>query len=333
MKPQVRAAALTGYVDVSRALGVDPQALLKRVGLDIGYLATQDRWIPAAAVAEVLELSAAMSGREDFALRMVERRRFANIGPVSLVVREEPDVRSAIGLLVRYQHMINEILRLRLVEDNGLATVKVYLDFGEPVEARQATELAVGVTYRVLRSLLPERWRPVAVYFAHRAPAEAATHCRLFGPVVEFGREFSGIVCYAADLGTPNAMADPLLRGYAMRFLEAVAVEADRTIPDRVGDLIEALLPTGRCSAEEVARSLGVDRRTVQRRLAGSGLTFSELVRAKRVRLAEQFVANPQLSMTEISDRLGFTETSSFSRWFRAEFGCSPREWRRRRNG
>ena len=333
MKPQVRAAALTGYVDVSRALGIDPQALLKRVGLDVGYLAAQDRWIPAAAVAEVLELSAAMSGREDFALRMVERRRFANIGPVSLVVREEPDVRSAIGLLVRYQHMINEILRLRLVEDNGLATVKVDLDFGEPVEARQATELAVGVTYRVLRSLLPERWRPVAVYFAHRAPAEAATHCRLLGPVVEFGREFSGIVCYAADLDTPNVMADPLLRGYAMRFLEAVAVEADRTIPDRVGDLIEALLPTGRCSAEEVARSLGVDRRTVQRRLAGSGLTFSELVRAKRVRLAEQFVANPQLSMTEISDRLGFTETSSFSRWVRGEFGCSPREWRRRRNG
>ena len=82
-----------------------------------------------------------------------------------------------------------------------------------------------------------------------------------------------------------------------------------------------------------MARSLGVDRRTVQRRLAGSGLTFSELVRAKRVRLAEQFVANPRLSMTEISDRLGFTETSSFSRWFRGEFGCSPREWRRRRNG
>ena len=332
MKPQVRAAALTGYVDVSRALGVDPQALLKRVGLDIGYLAPQDRWIPAAAVAEVLELSAAMSGREDFALRMVERRRFANIGPISLVVREEPDVRSAIALLIRYQHMINEILRLRLVEGNGLATIRVDLDFGEPVEARQATELTVGVTCQVLRGLFPERWRPVAVYFAHRAPAEAATHCRLFGPVVEFGREFSGVVCYAADLDTPNVMADPLLRGYAMRFLEAVAVEADRTTPDRVGDLIEALLPTGRCSAEEVARSLGVDRRTVQRRLAGSGLTFSALVRAKRVRLAEQFVANPGLSMTEISDRLGFTETSSFSRWFRGEFGCSPREWRRRRN-
>jgi len=332
VKPMVRAAALTGYVDVSRALGVDPQALLKRVGLDIGYLATQDRWIPAAAVAEVLELSAAMSGREDFALRMVERRRFGNIGPISLVVREEPDVRSAIALLVRYQHMINEILRLRLVEDNGLATVKVDLDFGETVEARQATELTVGVTFQVLRGLLPGRWRPIAVYFAHRAPAETTTHGRVFGPGVEFGREFNGIMCYAADLSTPNVMADPLLRGYAMQFLEAVAVEADRSTPDRVADLIEALLPTGRCSAEEVARSLGVDRRTVQRRLADSGLTFSELVRAKRVRLAEQFMANPGLSMTEISDRLGFTETSSFSRWFRGEFGCSPREWRRRRN-
>ncbi len=330
MKPLVRAAALSGYAEVSRALGVDPQALLKRAGLDIGHLAPQDRWIPGAAVAQVLELSAALSGCEDFALRMVERRRFANLGPISLVVREEPDVRSALALLVRYEHMINEVLRLRLVEDDGLATVRVSLDFSEAVEARQATELAVGVTHRVLRGLLPERWRPIAVYFAHRAPAEVSTHCRLFGPVVEFDREFNGIVFFAADLDTPNVMADPLLHGYARQFLETVAVGADRTIPDRVGDLIEALLPTGRCSAEEVARSLGVDRRTVQRRLAGSGLTFSAMVRAKRVQLAEQFVANPRLSMTEISDRLGFTETSSFSRWFRGEFSCSPREWRGR---
>jgi AraC-like DNA-binding protein len=263
---------------------------------------------------------------------MAGRRRFANLGPISLVLREEPDVRSALALLIRYEHTFNEVLHMRLTEENGLATVRVYLDFGEPVADRQAMELSVGTLHQVLRSLLSEQWQPIAVYFTHRAPAEAATHCRLFGPVVEFDREFNGIVFFAADLDRPNVMADPLLRGYARQFFETVAVEADRTIPDRVRDLIEALLPTGRCSAEQVARSLGVDRRTVHRQLADSGLTFSAMLRAKRVQLAEQLLANPRLSMTEISDRLGFTETSSFSRWFRAEFGCSPREWRRRGN-
>lgn len=336
MKPQVRVAALSGYIDVSRALGVDPRELLKRVGLDIGYLTTQDRWIPGEAVARLLELSAAASACEDFGLRMAERRRIANLGPISLVLREEPDVRSALTLLIRYEHTFNEVLHMRLTEENGLATVRAYLDFGEPladrVADRQGIELAVGTLLQVLRSLLSEQWQPIAVYFTHRAPAEAATHCRLFGPVVEFDREFNGIVFFAADLDRPNVMADPLLHGYARQYFEAAAVAADRTVPDRVRDLIEALLPTGRCSAEQVAKSLGVDRRTVHRRLADSGLTFSAMLCAKRMQLAEQLLANPSLSMTEISGRLGFTETSSFSRWFRAEFGCSPREWRRRGN-
>ena len=332
MKPLVRVAALSGYIDVSRELGVDPRELLKRVGLDIGYLTTQDRWIPGTAVARLLELSAAASGCENFGVRMAERRRFANLGPISLVLREEPDIRSALTLLIRYQHTFNEVLHMRLAEENGLATVRVYLDFGEPAADRQSIELSVGTLHQVLRGLLPGRWQPVAVYFAHRAPAETAVHCRLFGPVVEFDREFNGIVFFAADLDTPNVIADPQLRSYARQFFETVAVEADRTVPDRVSDLIEALLPTGRCSAEQVARSLGVDRRTVHRRLADSGLTFSALLHAKRAQLADQLLANPRLSMTEISGRLGFNETSSFSRWFRAEFGCSPREWRRREN-
>lgn len=332
MKPLVRVAALSGYIEVSRALGVDPRELMKRVGLDIGYLTTQDRWIPGGAVARLLELSAAAADCEDFGLRMAERRRLANLGPISLVLREEPDVRSALALLIRHEHTFNEVLHMRLTEENGLATVRVYLDFGEPAPDRQGIELAVGALHLVLRGLLSERWQPVAVYFAHRAPAEAATHRRLFGPVVEFDREFNGIVFFAADLDRPNLMADSLLHGYAREFFETVAVEADRTVPDRVSDLIEALLPTGRCSAEQVARSLGVDRRTVHRRLADSGLTFSAMLCAKRAQLADQLLANPRLSMTEISGRLGFTETSSFSRWFRAEFGCSPREWRSREN-
>jgi AraC-like DNA-binding protein len=55
---------------------------------------------------------------------------------------------------------------------------------------------------------------------------------------------------------------------------------AEVTMVARVRALIEALLPTGHCSIVQVARSLGVDRRTVQRRLADSGETFSSLLDA-----------------------------------------------------
>ncbi|MGA4544069.1 AraC family transcriptional regulator [Uniformispora flossi] len=330
MKPLVRVAALNGYVELCRSLGIDAHALMKRVGLTAGDLAVQDRWISGAAVAQLLELSAAASEHEDFGLRMAELRRFSNLGPISLAVREEPDVRSALGLLLRHERMYNEALHTRLSESNGLAALKVELRFGEPAAARQGTELVVGAFHRILRAFLDPHWQPLSVWFAHRAPADTSTHRRLFGPVVEFEREYDGMVFYADQLDAPNAMSDPQLRAYARPYFEAIAVSAESTVPDRVRELIEVLLPVGRCSIEQVARSLGVDRRTVHRHMAQSGETFSSLVAATRRQLAERFVANGRRSLTEISDLLGFSSLSAFSRWFRTQFGCSPKEWRRR---
>ncbi|MGW2769277.1 AraC family transcriptional regulator [Streptomyces sp. NPDC001275] len=331
MKPLVRNAALNSYVEVSQSLGIDPRSLMRRVGLDPVGLAVQDRWISGVAVAQLLELSAATSHREDFGLLLAERRRFSNLGRISLVIREEPDVRSVLELLVRHEYMYNEMLRSRLSEAHGLASLKVSLELGEVMAARQAVELAVGAFHQVLRKFLGTRWQAVSVCFTHSAPADTGTHRRVFGPVVEFDREFNGIVFYAGDLDAPNPMSDPLLRTYARQYFESIAVSRDTTVLDRVRELIEVLLPTGRCSIEQVAYSLGVDRRTVHRHLSASGETFSSLLNVTRTQLAEQLVANPRHSLTEISRLLGFSAPSAFSRWFSGRFGCSPREWRLRR--
>ncbi|MEY9964254.1 AraC-like DNA-binding protein [Streptacidiphilus sp. MAP12-16] len=328
MRPLVRTAALNGYVELSRSLGVDPQAMLQRVGLDAAQLAVQDRWIPAAAVVQLLELSAAAARCDDFGLRMSELRRFSNLGPISLVVREEPTVRSALGLLLRHEHMYNEAMHARLSERNGVATLEVELDPGEAMAQCQAIELAVAAFHRVLLSFLGSRWQPLAVCFTHAAPASVGEHRRVLGSTVEFDQEFNGIVFYAGDLDSPNAMSDPLLRTYAQQYFKAIAVPRDNGMLGQVRELIEALLPTGRCSIDQIARSLGVERRTVHRHLAQSGETFSSLLNQTRVQLAEQLVASPRRSLTEISDLLGFSAPSAFSRWFRGQFGCSARDWR-----
>ncbi|MFI6565750.1 AraC family transcriptional regulator [Streptomyces sp. NPDC050534] len=333
MRPLARTAALNGYVELSRSLGLDPRALMKAVGLDTADLAVQDRWISGTAVVRLLESSAAACGREDFGLLLTERRRFSNLGPISLLVREEPDVRSALALLIRHQHTYNEVLHARLSEGNGVATLKVDLRLGEPQPARQGTELAVGAFHRVLSGFLGPHWRPSAVCFGHPAPRDTAGHRRLFGPVVEFDRDFNGIVFYAADLDAPNAMADAQLRSYTRQYFEPIASAGTASEVDRVRDLIEALLPTGRCSIEQIARSLEVDRRTVHRHLARSGETFSSLLQSTRTALAEQFVANPNRSLTEVSTLLGFSSLSAFSRWFNEHFGTGPREWRKMRGG
>jgi AraC-like DNA-binding protein len=332
MKPLARYAALNGYLELSRSVDLDPLPLMRAVGLDPAGIGVPDRWIPAAAIVELLERSAAISGQDDFGLRLVERRRFSNLGPVSLVIREEPDIRSALKFLMRYQLMYNEALRMRLSESDGVATIHIGTDLGEPAESRQATELAVGVLYRLLRDFVHPGWQPVAVCFAHTASADRSTYLRVFGRMVKFEQEFNGILMYSTELDSPNRMSDPDLRPYARRFLDSLdAPTGVASTLKRVRELIELLLPTGRCSLEQVARSLGVDRRTVHRHLADSGETFSSVLNSTRVECAERMVANQRYSLTEIAELLAFSSPSNFSRWFRGQFGCSPRQWRNQR--
>lgn len=328
MKPLARYAAITGYADLCASLGMDPTPLLRSVGLDPTGLGLPDRWIPAVAIARLLERSAAAARCPDFGLRLVERRRFASLGPVSLVLREEPDVRSALTFLMRYQHMYNEALRMRLVEAEDVATIRVTLELGEPADTRQAMELVMGVLHGLLRDFRGGRWRPLAVCFTHLAPEDISTHLDVFGPMVKFDQEFTGIVLYTSDLDAPNAMSGPSIGPYARQYLDSLDTRPDAMLVTRVRELIELLLPTGRCSVEQVARSLGVDRRTVHRHLAEAGQNYTAVLNATRVDLAEHLVAGRRYSLTEVADLLGFSSPSNFSRWFSNEFGCSPRQWR-----
>ena len=157
-QPQARYAALSGYGALSDSLGLDWAPLMRSAGLDPAGLAVQDRWIPAAAVARLLEISASASGREDFGLRLAGFRQLANLGPLALVIREEPDVRSVLEMLIRYEHAYNQAISISLSEADGLATIRVDLDLGEPAGTRQATELAVGALHHILWGSITGSW-------------------------------------------------------------------------------------------------------------------------------------------------------------------------------
>ena len=57
-------------------------------------------------------------------------------------------------------------------------------------------------------------------------------------------------------------------------------------------------------------------------------VAFSSIVHSTRAGLAERYLANDGYTMTDVSQLLGFTAPSAFSRWFHQHFGVSPSEWR-----
>ena len=324
----VRSASLNGYLGLAKSVKLDAPQLMRRVKLDPAALKVPDTWLPAAAVARLLDVSATTSGCPDFAVRLAQLRRMSTLGPLSVVLREEPDLRSVLKLLMRYEHSYNEALRLRLDESEEIATLQLWFEFGEPAPAGQALDLAAAALYGIVRECVGPYWRPLAICFQHSAPADLSMFHRAFGPGLQFEHDFTGMVVYARDLDAKNSLSDPNLRPYAQQFLDSVISARSTTSKDRVKELVEFLLPLGKCSMDQAARALGVDRRTLHRHLAAEGESFSSIVHSTRAGLAERYLASDGHSMTDVSLQLGFAAPSAFSRWFHQQFGISPSEWR-----
>lgn len=324
----LRSASLTNYVDVARAVGLDPYQQLRAARISRSLLLDPDIRMPAGLVGRLLEASASAAQVDDFGLRMAEMREFSNLGPLAFVVREEPTLRRALASMVRYMSLQNESLSMRIEEVDGLVMIRLQILSDEPTSMRQATDLAVGVMYRILSLFLGASWRPRSIGFTHTAPASTATLQRLFGMPALFNQDFDGIVCRASDLEAPLPSYDPVMAQQVRRYLDTLLAQSSSTMSDKVRKLVYALLPSGLCSVERVAQHLNVDRRTVHRHLEQEDATYSGIVNHARTDLVLRYIENRERPLSEVATLLGFSSLSAFSRWFAGQFGCSVSKWR-----
>jgi AraC-like DNA-binding protein len=328
----VRAAALTHYPEVAGRLGLDPRRLLADAGLSANVLKEPDLRIPVERVCELLERSAEASGCEAFGLLMAESRQLSNLGPVGMLVRDQPTLRESLAVLTRYQVLLNGAMALKIEEAAGVVVIREELAIGRHGSVRQGVELAIGVMLRLMRQFIGPDWRPRRICFTHAAPKDLGTHMRVFGPCVEFRHDFNGIVCARGDLDTANPSADPAMARYAQQLLDATLnsqqIEQRPSMVDEVRHAAMLLLPSGRCSIEQVADHLGMVCRTVQRRLSEEGTSFSDVVNGLRAELAQRHVEGSGRALTEVAALLGFSAPSGFSRWYAAQFGRSPSQAR-----
>ena len=323
MAALVRSASLTQLEQLCAQHGVDARALVRQAGLPSRCLDEPDLMIPAQAAGHVLDMAAQRCHEPALGLKMAESRRLSNLGPLGLIVRDEPTLRRALEAIMTQMHLHNEALWVRVEQIGSLVAIRAHLDAGDHIAYRQATELVIGVMYRVLAVFMGAEWRPRLVCFSHRAPRDLSVHRRVFGSAVEFGHEFDGIVCNSADLDAPNPGADPVMARYTSRLL--VQPRKRPRMADRVREIIVLLLPRGHCRVEVVAQHLGVDRRTVARHLSAEGTTFGALVDAMRDDLLSRYLKDGSRPLAEVAGLLGFSDATVFSRWHRNRYGVTAR--------
>jgi AraC-like DNA-binding protein len=326
MPKLVRSASLTNYIEVARSVGLDPDRMLERFGLARHCLRNPDLKIREEAVRGLLEASAEAAGIEDFGLRMAETRALSNLGALALLVRDQPTVRKALEVWIEYRKVHTDSVSLHIEESRDDVIISLVRSVETRLPKRQTVELTIGVLCRMLRFYLGEHWQP-QVCLMHTAPRSRDTHRRVLGAKLEFSADFNGIICRASDLDAPIPMADPAMAQYAQRYLDSIA-RRDESFSEKVRELVMTLLSSGHCRMERVAEHLGIDRKTVHRRLAQEGTSFSAIVDGVRTQTVSQHIEDRERPLSDVAEMLGFSDVSAFSRWFKRRFGRSVSEWR-----
>ena len=196
---------------------------------------------------------------------------------------------------------------------------------------RLGYETGIGGIYNVLRELCGEDVHPSKITLMGAEPAQKEPYEAFFACPVCFSPVTSSMSFSASLLMLPIRSEKRFLK----QLFEQQAEAYLRSLPQTDSFLsafqhvLDRGLKSGTPSINYVASMLGLSRVTLQRRLKDYHLTFQSTLDKTRLEMAKMYLKDPQLSLTDISMLLAFSEQSAFSRSFKRWTGRTPQQFRR----
>lgn len=328
MDTLVKTVTLNGFLDVCNLHGLNSHALLHQVGMNAGALVDSDRHISAAMLCKLLGLAAQESGSSAFGIQMAQHRQTLDFGIMGVLMRHKPNLQEMWNAAIHYRKLLNDATAISLEQADDLSILRFELLVDSQIPQNQASELLAGVMLRTCRSVLGAAWSPKEVRFMHAAPSEQYLHKQFFGCPVTFSSEFNGLVLRTMDMTRPNPAADPELVRYAESVVMPMRALGERSILQEVRKNIYLLIPLEQANVERVAEQMHLSTRTLQRQLEQHDTSFSEVLDGVRKNLVLRYMKNSNYSIGQVAAFTGYSRQTSFTRWFHANFGTSPRQWR-----
>src|SRR6516162_4358318 len=249
-------------------------------------------------------------------------------GLVYYVIASSETLGDALRRLARYSGITNEGLRITCRERKDITVKFEYLGVSR-LSDRHQMECFVAILIRLCRQLTGLSLSPTHVKLTHRRTELPTGIKKVFGCNVAFGSDVDEVVYprLAKSIATVNA--DPYLNSLLVRYCEEIL--SNRSVQSgawrlKVENAIAPLLPHGQAKMEEIAKRLGVSRRTLTRLLASEGCTFVGILDALRLDLAKSYLREQNLQTSEVAWLLGFAEVSAFNHACRRWTGKTPKQ-------
>jgi AraC-like DNA-binding protein len=246
-----------------------------------------------------------------------------------------PTVRDGFNLAVRYHGLATPIFSIdwRARDDHFIWVFPNEFRVRYSGAVKQfllAQQLAQHLTH--IQDIARSDRRPLWIRIAHAPPPSASVYKEQLGCPIEFSAEATEIHYDQSLLDDRPPLTNPVTLAMLRESCEALI--------GRTGDassttgLVTQLImerPGQFPTMETTADHLNLTPRTLRRRLADEGTTFSQVFDQVRRDLAEKYLAAGDFTVEDIAELLGFTDASNFRQSFKRWTGLAPSEFRQQR--
>jgi AraC-like DNA-binding protein len=309
--------------------GVDPQQFVRKFGIDPDVALDTRTRLPAVLADETFAKAAALIPDPAFALRAGECWHPSNLGTLGYAWLSSSSLRTALKRLARFSKILGQKATCRC--EDAADGLHFTFDHGRgdsPISPVMA-DFTLALIVAMCRTNYGHTFELESVHLRRRQPEDPSPYETLFGCPVFYGMSDDSLVL------APH-VADKLLltsnQELARTFDVILAAQFDELgssdLANRCKEYLLHELTSGEPTEERMATAMCMSRRTLQRKLNESGLTYKALLEKTRHDLALRYLDDPSKTVTDITFLLGFSEQSAFTRAFKRWSGKAPSAYR-----
>jgi AraC-like DNA-binding protein len=309
--------------------GVNPANVLATCGLSEDALDDPEGTIPYEAMGRLVEVACKSTQCPHFGLELGRQIRTDTLGLLGEMMRNSPTLRVALQDFALNQHRNAHGGVTYLMEDGPQAFFG-YAVYQPNVPGNylicDAAAMGVFTVFCELARLGHES--ALEVLFSRSEPRNITLYRQSFGVKLTFNADQTAVVFPRRMLERPIPRADPRRRIALENRVRELWHVGDNDLGTQLQRELRVALIRGDVSAIRTAARLGMNPRTMHRRLSASGLQFQKTLDETRCEYAKQLLAYTRLEIGKIATIVGYMDPSVFTRGFARWTGVTPSQWR-----
>jgi AraC-like DNA-binding protein len=325
----LRVSAAWGLPELLEDLGVELAAVLGDAHLPRDLFDNRENVLTYPQLERLLLACERRAQCDYIGLLVGQRSRLADMGLAGEIARCADTVRNGLLAFIEHFNLHDTAATCTLVEADGYARfIYTVLEHGLH-DTRHFQFGGVTIAFNIFQDLCGPDFLPTAVTFASRTPTNARVFQRFFRAPVHFDKDESSLLVAHSWLDKPLPVVEPAQRADIAHRARAQHQAMLADFPAIVRRLVRKQLLLGAFTMDNVAATLSVHRRTLDRYLQERGVHYGELVESVKQDVARHLLRETTMPIQQIAETLRFSSAANFATAFRRRAGMTPSAFRR----